>query len=305
MKKIHPDFDYNKLKSFLTIVEAGSITAAAKILRRTQSAVSQTLQNLENSLGLTLIEWEGKQLKLTREGQQIHLAINERLKAMDETLSTIVQSGEEVGGCLEIGLLQDHSTRIQPHLLKAIASFRMLHPAVTFKLSFDTSANLEQALLDHHLDIGLLINFQERHRFSVSEVASEEHLVVTSSKYLKTHDPLKHLSDLLGCDLIDIDTHFTCFTPWIKKHSPKLISKLAEKSPTLIVPDFQAIKELALLDQGIAILPRYLIESELKTGRIIQVFPSLATLRVGVDCATLKGKRERLAETLFLEALVN
>lgn len=49
------DIDYNKLKTFLAVVRAGGVTAAAKKLHRTQSAVSQALQSLEGNLGVAII----------------------------------------------------------------------------------------------------------------------------------------------------------------------------------------------------------------------------------------------------------
>lgn len=297
------DIDYNKLKSFLAVVQAGSVTKAAKNLNRTQSAVSQALRGLEQNLGLTLIKWEGKRLKLTREGELIHKATFSRMVTIEEQLNTIAKSGVEVGGCIEIGVLQDHSTRILEHFLHILSSFRKKYPSVTFKINLATSVEIEQGLLNQILDIGLLINFRERHRFHVFEVATEEHLVVTSSSYLKQIGPLKHLKDVLNVDLIDIDETFTCLTPWIQKHDPLLVQRLDEKKPIIIVPDFRAAKELILLGQGIGVIPRYLIEKDLAKGKMVQVMPKLSPLRVGVDCAILRGRKERLSDQLFIEAL--
>lgn len=297
------DIDYNKLKSFLVVVECGSVTTASKKLHRTQSAVSQTLHNLEQSLGLTLIEWEGKQLKLTRDGQLIYRTICDRMKAMDEQLATIIKAGEEVGGCIEIGVLQDHSTKIEEHLLPIIAKFKKRYTAVNFKITFGTSFEIEQGLLDKKIDVGLLINFRERHRFHVFEVMNEEHIITTSSDYLKEKGTINNLNDVITADLIDIDKTFTCFTPWFQKHNPKLTQKLDEKRPVIIVPDFQITRKLVLLGQGIAVIPKYLIEDDIKKGKLVQILPKLSTLQVSVDCATLKVKRERLCEVLFLEAM--
>ena len=94
------DIDYNKLKSFLAVVRCNGVTAAAKQLNRTQSAVSQSLRGLEEQLGLTLIEWQGKRLKLTRDGHLVYRAIHDRMSAITEQLTTIIQSGDEVGGCI-------------------------------------------------------------------------------------------------------------------------------------------------------------------------------------------------------------
>lgn len=297
------DIDYNKLKSFLAVVHSGSVTGAAKDLNRTQSAVSQAIRSLEQNLGVTLIEWEGKRLKLTREGQLIHKATHSRMAAIEEQLESIIKSGEEVSGCIEIGILQDHSTRIQEQFIQSITAFRKKYPAVTFNVTFGTSREIEQGLLNQILDIGLLINFQERHRFEVFQVGTETHLVVASSKYLKKIGSIKHFKDIIQADLIDITENFTCLTPWIQKHAPSLVQALDERTPVIVIPDFRAVKELILLDQGIGVIPNYLIEKELANGKVVQIMPKLTGLRVGIDCATLKGKKERLSENLFIEAL--
>lgn len=84
---------------------------------------------------------------------------------------------------------------------------------------------------------------------------------------------------------------------------PSLVYMLDEKRSVIVIPDFRAARELILLGQGIGVIPRYLIENDLANGRIIQVMPKLSPLRVGVDCAILRGRRECLSEHLFIEAL--
>jgi DNA-binding transcriptional LysR family regulator len=297
------DIDYNKLKSFLAVVKAGGVTAAAKELNRTQSAVSQAIQSLEGNLRVKLIEWEGKRLKLTREGQLIYKAIETRMEAMEEQLEAILKAGQEVSGTIEIGVLQDHSTKIQEHLLTSMALFRKAYPAVKFQLTFGKSVEIEQALLEGELDIGLLINFKERERFQVFELATEEHLIVASHEYLKSIKAIKHIQDAIAADLIDIDEQFTCLTPWVQKHAPSLVQKLDEKQPVIIVPDFHAAKALILLSQGIGVLPRYLIEKDLANGKIVQILHKLTALRVRLDCAVKRGRKERLCDRLFIHAL--
>ena len=78
---------------------------------------------------------------------------------------------------------------------------------------------------------------------------------------------------------------------------------LDEKKPIIVIPDFRAARELILLGQGIGVIPRYLIENDLANGKIVQLMPKLSPLRVGVDCAILRGRRERLSERLFIEEL--
>ena len=214
------DIDYNKLKFFLAVVRCGSLTAAAKELYRTQSAVSQSLNALERQLGMKLITWEGKRLQLTREGQLVYNAAQDRLMALDEQLVAITSAGHEVGGCIEIGMLNDSSTDMHELLFTHIAEFRNQYPTVTFKIHFDTSAKIEQALLARELDLGFLINLQSPYRFQMIEVATEQHLIVTSPQYLERIGPVNNVQDVVSKNLIDIDEHFTCFTPWVAASRP-------------------------------------------------------------------------------------
>lgn len=295
--------DFNKLHTFLTIVEQGGVSRAAKTLYRTQSAISQSLKALEEQLKVKLIEWRGKQLILTREGQLIYEATSTRMEQIAEQVGAITSSQEAVGGCIDLGVLQDQSTPVQEILWQQISRFRKAYPAVTFRVHLMTSPQIEKSLTNYKIDIGFLINFEERYRFDVFELLSEEHLVVSSKKTLENQGPFEEIGQILKANLIDIDESYTCLGAWIGKSAPKFLTELQGTSPAIVIPDFHAIRQLVLDDQGIAVLPRYLIEDDLKRGTLIQVLPDLESLRVGVDAAVLRGGSKRLCDQKFLEEL--
>lgn len=297
------EIDYNKLKFFLKVVECESVTGAAKKLHRTQSAVSQAIMSLEKQLGLKLIAWEGKRMQLTREGKILYSITSTRIAAIDEELTSLATSGQEVAGCITIGMLNDYSTELHEFLFAKIADFRRTYPAVTFQVYFQTSDKIEQALLAQELDIGFFINFQEFHRFRLIEITTEQHLIVTSPRYIKKQGPLQSVQDVLQADLIDIDPHFTCFSPWVGFHAKDLLMKLERKKPAISVANFRIIHELVLEGQGIAVLPHYMIKEDLLSGAIVRVLPELKALRVWVNAAILLGRNLRLSEQLFLQTL--
>lgn len=289
------DIDYNKLKFFLAVVRCGGVTAAASELHRTQSAVSQAVAAFERSLGVKLILWEGKSMKLTREGKRLFQAAEGRMLAIEEQLVSIKMQEHEVAGCVELGLLQDYSTNMHERVFEKIATFRKSYPQVTFKIHFATSAEIEQALLDQELDMGFLINIREPNRFCLREIATEQHLIVTAAAAA----PLSSVQEVLARDLIDIDDSYTCFTPWVLHHAPDAFQALVAKPPALIVPNFLSMRQLVLAGQAVAVLPRYLIEEELANGKLVQVLPSLTPLRVWVSLAIERSRQMRLCETLF------
>jgi DNA-binding transcriptional LysR family regulator len=99
----------------------------------------------------------------------------------------------------------------------------------------------------------------------------DRHIISASSEYVEEKNPINNLYDVMTADLIDIDKTFTCFSPWIQKHTPKLSQKLIEKQPVVIVPDFLITRKLVLLGLGIAVMPRYLIQQDLKKGKLMQI----------------------------------
>ena len=297
------DFDYNKLKIFLTVVSHGSVTKAAKALYRTQSAVSQSLHALESQLGLKLIEWEGKRLKLTRQGQLVFQAASERMSVIDEQLSVIAESGDEVGGRIEIGLLHDNSTSLNQWVYDQIAQFRKRYPKVQFSIHFGSSQEIEAALIDRTIDVGFLINFSEQHRFERVEVAVEEHSVVATPRYLEGIGGIDSIKDVIAANLIDIDSHYTCFIPWVQKHDRELVETLNCKEPEVSVADFEAIRALVCADQGIGVVPKYLIQEDLERGSLVLILPDLESLTVRVDCARVRNRQPRQCEQLFLDTI--
>lgn len=297
------NIDYNKLRVFLNVVEYEGVTKAAKKLHRTQSAVSQAILGLEKQLGIKLITWEGKRLQLTRAGKRLYATTHSRIDAIDEELSAIATSQEQVSGCIEIGMLNDDSTRMHELIFAQIAKFRQSYPAVTFEVHFDTSRHLEESLISQDLDIGFFINFQALHRFSTYEITTERHLIVSSPAYLKKM-AIRSVQDVVQADLIDIDPQFTCFTPWVSFHKPTLVAMLEKKRPAVSAANFRLIRQLILDNQGLAVLPSYLIEDDLQKGNIVQVLPELLALQVWVNGATLLGRDLRLCEELFLQRMI-
>lgn len=299
------DLDYNKLRYFMVVVSSGGITAAAKILHRTQSAISQAIQSLEKQLGVKLVIWEGKKLKLTREGRLVYDAVKDKFPAINKEITSILNTAGDVSGKIEIGVIQDHSTQAIHKLNQAIASFKKSYPNVTFNLQLNTSSQIEKALLNSEIDFGFIINFKECFRFQVSPFCSSEHLLVGSNKYISKHKRIDSLAEVLNADLIDIDSSMTCIRSYIKKYDIKFLDDLRAVDPAIVVPDFLVIKELLLLDQGIAVLPRCLIKKELENGAFVQLFPNLGGLNISVDVCYQKGRDLRVCEQLFWDFLLS
>ncbi len=140
--------DLKALRVFLTVADLASMTAAAKRLRLSQSAVSQAIRQLEESIGAVLIDRERRPLALTAAGA----ALRQRgaaLVAEAETLYKAVR--EQAGGeaqMLRIGMVDSFAATIGPSLIKSLLS-----SAVHLHVASGLSPGLGDALKARRLDM--------------------------------------------------------------------------------------------------------------------------------------------------------
>ena len=78
--------DLNKLRTFVVVAETGNMTKAAGLLYRTQPAITQQLQSLEEEIGLSLMERRNARIFLTRDGEQLFQAAKQGIQGLDEAL---------------------------------------------------------------------------------------------------------------------------------------------------------------------------------------------------------------------------
>ena len=119
------------LRSFLAVADSGSITEAAERLRVTQPALSRRLQQLEEHLGVTLVERGRKGARLTEIGRLVQ-GEAQGLVARYEQMRELVSSHQRLeGGTVRIG---GGATAVSFILPEAIAAFQAAHPQVRFQM---------------------------------------------------------------------------------------------------------------------------------------------------------------------------
>ena len=138
---------------FCTVVELGSFTRAAERLGYSQSAVSQTIRNLEQELGSTLLDRRKDGIRLTADGEQ-YLPY---LRAIYAAELALEQKHEEMSGLdnavIRIGTFTSVSSRILPPLLK---TFKDRYPSVTFVLREGKYTSIGKWIKDGYIDFGFV-----------------------------------------------------------------------------------------------------------------------------------------------------
>lgn len=291
--------DYNKLYTFTKVAEAGGISQAARLLRRTQSAITQQIQGLEADLGYKLFERRQARLFLSPQGQALYETAAAALSLVDDKVSESQADALRLQGRLRIAALSDQSTEYD--VVGEVCRFREAHPEVDLHLAFTSNEHIEQHLLAGAVDFGISIRYTKPQSFVQSEICSAQHTLVASRNYLKRHDPLRTYRDILAADLIDFSDDFLCLEPWFRKNKSDLVPQLLHRRPNLVFTDHNASLRAVRADLGLSVLPRHLVKTDLERGSLVGVMPSSKDLRVGLDISYRRGRTLRFVERRFLE----
>ncbi|MEZ5817280.1 MAG: LysR substrate-binding domain-containing protein [Hyphomicrobiaceae bacterium] len=149
------DLDLTILRAFLAVVETGSVTGAARLLNRTQAAVSLQIKRLEDTLAQPLFERGHKRLTLAPAGEQL-IGFAQRLVAMnDEVVETMTTPSFE--GEVRLGLPVD---LIVTYAAPILRRFNEKWPGVRVSLVASNSQELVEGLEGGRVDLALTTDLE-------------------------------------------------------------------------------------------------------------------------------------------------
>ena len=143
----------DSIRVFLTVVEKKSFSKAAKALFLTQPAVSFQIQMLEEYYGTRLFDRVSRNIVLTEAGHMLLKYANEMSNLQQELEKEMQDLTANIKGKLKIGASTTIGEYIAPYILGA---FKQMYPEVQLSLEVANSEDIEAAVHDTTLDIGLI-----------------------------------------------------------------------------------------------------------------------------------------------------
>ena len=163
----------NQLRTFLAVAETGSVRAAAQDLVVTQAAVSASLAALQKSLGVALLEPDGRGLRLTAAGQAYTAYVRRVLGLLDEAGRAAEAAADPDRGELRIGAVTTAAEQILPGLL---SGFRTRYPRLGIRLEAGNRDRV-RGLLDRH-QVDLVLGGRPEPAWDVQVLAVRAHQLV-------------------------------------------------------------------------------------------------------------------------------
>lgn len=149
--------DLSLLRSFVAVIETGSLQLASERVGRSQSAVSMQIKRLEEDVGRPLFQREGRNLRSNLSGQELLIHARQLLRLSAEALASLRQP--EAAGIVRLGLPEDYAATI---LTPALLRFGQEFPLAEVSLTFEKSPILLKRLEKGQLDLALITREPEQ-----------------------------------------------------------------------------------------------------------------------------------------------
>ncbi|PSC03330.1 LysR family transcriptional regulator [Alsobacter soli] len=280
------------LQAFEAAARLGSFTRAAEELNLTQGAISRQVAALEESLGVTLFERVRQRVTLTPTGQAYAAEIREALSRIaSATLSAMAFRG--AGGTLALAILPTFGTR---WLIPRLPDFFQKHPEVT--INFATRIrpfDFREEQLDAAIHFG-----DPAWPGAVTHRLMGEVIVPVASPGLIASAPIRAPADVLRVPLLQQSTRPRAWANWLELQG--LPPGRALMGPSF--EQFAMVAQAAVAGLGMAIVPRMLVEEELRTGQLVVPFDRPLDSRQGYWLVYPEEKRERHAVVAFRDWLL-
>jgi DNA-binding transcriptional LysR family regulator len=258
--------DWNRLKVFHTVAEAGSFTHASEALNLSQSAISRQISALEGELRTSLFHRHARGLSLTEQGESLYRTAHEVSAKLAMTEATLGEARERPTGKLKVTTpVGFGSTWLTPR----IGQFLELYPEVNVDLVLD------DRLLDlsmREADIAIRMQPPTQSDLVQRRLLTVHNHLYASPTYLKRNGTPRDLADLQAHKLITYGED----TPppvveinWLQTAGRKQGIELA---PILTVNNVYGLLLAVENDVGIASLPDYMIAEH---PQFIQVLPDV------------------------------
>ena len=258
--------DWDKLKIFHAVAEAGNFTKATYVLNLSQSAISRQIQSLEQTLKTQLFERHARGLSLTENGEYLFKTAHEVISKLKDVESTLIDKRDKLSGKLTVTTVVSFGTT---WLTPRIQEFMKLSPEMEIELIFD---DRELDLSTRQADIGIWMRRPKQLNYIQKKLIDIHYHIYGSTKYLEQYGHPKTVSELNKHKFISYGkgAPSPVFNPdWALKLGVKDNKK---RKPIMKVNSIYGLLLAVQSGVGLAALPDYITVS---VPNIIKVLPQI------------------------------
>ena len=255
------------IQTFVRIVQAGSLSAAAAQMGTTQPTISRRLQQLERSLGLRLLQRSTHAMKLTEDGERCFERAKDLLSGWDAFESDLRGAGVEASGSLRV--VVPHAFG-QQQLISPLAEFMRRHPRINVDwILHERPSDFVAQGLDCAIHVGEVTDSS----LVAIKLAEVPRVMVAAPSVVAGlgGKGLDHPSDLAALPWLAISLFYR--RQISLQHASSGERCDVHIQPRLISDNLHALCNAALEGLGVCIVSAWMVEEHIKSGRLVELLP--------------------------------
>lgn len=280
----------NRMMVFYHVVDLGSFTEAAKVLKMAKSAVSRHVTLLEKQVGARLLNRTTRQLNLTEVGRiyfQSCKKIVEETQYMQNEISVL--QNQPVGS---LKIATTNSLGIQ-YITPLIVEFMRLYPKLNIELMLQDQVI---DMVEENINVCVRVGWLQNSDLVATKVADSRLVLAASPSYLKQYGPIVTPKDLEkhACVIFSLLPNPTKWTFTQKKQQ-----ETVSVSAIIKTNNAGAVKALLLQGAGASVLSHFIVAEDLREGRLVELLPNYDLGSAGVYLVYQEKQYKQLKIQLF------
>ncbi|WP_102958672.1 LysR family transcriptional regulator [Mangrovicella endophytica] len=287
-----------RMRAFIAVVENGGFSSAARKTGRSKALLSKYVRELEDELGVLLINRTTRQVALTAAGE-VYLARATALISELETLNEEVRGATgEAKGKIRVSAARTFG---DAELGLSLIDFAKAHPEISLDIHLDDNF---VNLVDEGFDVAIRMTRLADSSMIARRLASLDFAICASPEFLQLHGRPTHPSQVSRYPAV-IDSNSRMFSNWTFRDP-----KTNETIPVAVSGQFTAnspvtVRAAAIAGLGLALSPTFVIRNDLAAGRLVTVLDEYMPSEAGIYAVFPHRRHLPARVRVFVDYLAN
>lgn len=248
---------------FVTAVDAGNFSAAARVLGLTPSAVSKQISRLESRLGARLLNRSTRRTSLTDVGRDFYDRSRTILAEIDEAERAVGHASDEPRGTLRVTASISFGQR---QIVPLVPEFVSRFPDIRVDMVFSDRVI---DMVDEGIDVAVRVSAPADSALIARQLVPDRRVVCAAPAYLAAHGTPTTPEELTAHNALIYSTVYS--DTW--RFGGPSGTTAVRVSSNFAANSGEAIRDLALRGAGIARLATFLVGPDIKSGRLVELLP--------------------------------
>ncbi|GJL90535.1 LysR family transcriptional regulator [Hyphococcus sp.] len=291
--------DWNLLRSFMVIMEVGSITEAARRLKLKQPTVSNALRRLEETLGRRLIERGPRSFEPTAHGRALYDQVTQMFGSIERLTALLEEEMDDVSGTVAIAMATHVTT---PLIDETLSEFQARYPDTTISITVSSSRSILESIHAKRSAIGICLVRDQEPGLEYHHLFRESFGFFCGPTHRLFGRGDINLEDLEGERSVSFDTDRL-------EDVLRPVAMLRESAsftspPAGMSNNLEEVRRMTIAGLGIAALPIHVVDRDVNDGFLWQLPPYENLPEIDIYAVVNPQTQLNRAEQEFVSMLI-